>query len=368
MQTAVAASFDFEHPAITAKVELMTPERAEEILKRADPNRPISRPYVRELRRELEEGRWQVHHQGVAFAPDGGLIDGQHRLTAIVEAGIAAPIMVAHGVANEAFGTIDQHRKRTGGQILAMGGVTKDAPRIVAMSRAILQVVYSHARTSNTEAAQYALLHQTELELFLGVARRYTPAVAAAFAWCASLGWSETLDAAERLVNNGPWTEPQETDPMRALANRSREFAKLGAGQAGIKARFDIALNCLQAVHEDRPLRIARSSRPDYQAIERASIAPGEHEVELEPARRKSLQSLMAQANGQQNVERQSRIDYDSAPQHPSVPPPGSLAYDPDETDAALVTVHGAAVAVGDPELAEAVLAEVKRSRRKASE
>lgn len=259
---------------VTAHEELITPDRAAELLSRNTRNRPISKPYVRELRRELEEGRWKPTHQGVAITRSGNLADGQHRLTAIVESGISAPMLVAEGVADDAFDAIDQIRKRTGGQILAMAGVSRDAPRMVAIARAVLAVVHGNTKVSNTAAAEYVVAHQEAIERFLPVARQFTPAVAAAFAWCSTLGWPEVHQAAERLVSNGPWEEPQETDPMRALTNRSREFARLGAGQSGIKARFDIALNCLQAVHEGRGLRVARSYRPDYAALERDSLTP----------------------------------------------------------------------------------------------
>lgn len=281
---------------VKAHIVNMTPELAAELLAKNPHNRPLSKPYVRELRRELEEGRWKTTHQGVAVDEDGNVLDGQHRLTAIVESGITVEMLLAEGVARDAFGAIDQHRKRTGGQILAMSGVSRDAPRMIAMARAILQVVYGNSKVSNTAAAEYAVLHQLALERYLPVARQFTPAVAAAFAWVTTLGWNEAGPAADRLVTNGPWEEPQETDPMRALTNRSREFVKLGAGQAGIKARFDIALNCLQAIHEARGLRVARSYRPDYLALEN----------ELEVVRMRPTQPP-------------TRVEYDGSEEPPNV-------------------------------------------------
>lgn len=272
MEHAISHSYE-NFAALTSELELVSPERAEQLLNGNTHNRPVSKPYVRELRRELEEGRWKTTHQGVAIADDGTLLDGQHRLLAIKESGIAAPLFVARGVSRDAWDAIDQHRRRTGGQILALAGISKDAPRMVAMARAIIQVVHGVNKVSNTEAAEFAVKHQTELELFLPVARQYTPAVGAAFAWCATLGWSETIHAAERLLST-LWQDPAEFDPMRALHNRARNFSELGAGQSGIKARFDIALNCLEAVHDHRGLKVAKSYRPDYGKLERDSQAP----------------------------------------------------------------------------------------------
>lgn len=354
-----AAAIELTHE-IYAKMEMMTPERAREIRARGDKNRPISRPHVRELRREIDEGRWLPTHQGVAFSPEGKLLDGQHRLDAIAEGEVAVPILVTYNVPENAFAVIDQHRKRTGGQILAMESATKDPTRVVAMARTILQVVHGNNKISNTQAAEFAMAHQTELELFLPVTRRFTPAVGAAFAWCATLGWEETIPAAERLVANGPWEEPQETDPMRALANRSREFGKLGAGAAGIKGRFDVALNCLQAVHEKRGLRVARSYRPDYGALERESMAAAADGV------RHSVHAPKGGYTAGLEAAAQSIIEYERSLEHPSDPPVGSLAYEGPES----IRVEGFShLPPVDPEVAASVAEQAGRvTRRKRAE
>lgn len=333
---------------LSARLELVTPARAEQLLAGNTHNRPVSKAYVRELRRELEEGRWKPTHQGVAVADDGSLLDGQHRLMAIRDSGIPAPLFVAEGVQRDAWDAIDQHRRRTGGQILALAGVSKDAPRMVAMARAILQVVYGNNKVSNTAAAEYAVRHQTELELFLPVARQYTPAVAAAFAWCATLGWHETINAAERLMST-IWQDPAEFDPMRALHNRARNFSDLGAGQSGIKARFDIALNCLEACHEQRGLKVAKSYRPDYGRLERDSAAPHaavapQSERIPRPGRLPKVYDAEAHAAAvREYEEREERLAAEAA----------QAEFD-----------RASLASTGDPELDEAVQQEMKKTRR----
>ncbi len=161
-----------------------------------------------------------------------------------------------------------------------MGGVSKDAPRVAAMARAILQVVYKNHHVTNTAASEYALEHQAVLEQYLPIARKYTPAVGAAFAWAHQLGWEEVPDAAHRLLEQ-LWDTPG--DPLRALEKRRDDF-KNKQGQRGIEERFAMAINTLKAVHEGRELKTARSTRPDYTAIERASMAPKrQSKIEYEP-------------------------------------------------------------------------------------
>lgn len=64
-------------------------------------------------------------HQGIAFDENGELVDGQHRLNAIVEANIPVQMNVTYNVhraPGEVF-TIDMGRKRTYANIVAMSDI-----------------------------------------------------------------------------------------------------------------------------------------------------------------------------------------------------------------------------------------------------
>lgn len=97
---------------------LMTPQRAAQILDRtrADDtfaNRPMRASLVKSLARAIREGQWVFTHQAIALDSAGVCIDGQHRLAATVEAGIAVPVMLATGCERESFKAIDCGVKRT---------------------------------------------------------------------------------------------------------------------------------------------------------------------------------------------------------------------------------------------------------------
>lgn len=90
-------------------------------------NRSICRSEVQKHAREMREGRWMLNGQTVKFTGDsllalGRLLDGQHRLMAIVMSGVAVPMLVAYGVPEESYGTIDFGRRRTAGDILCANG------------------------------------------------------------------------------------------------------------------------------------------------------------------------------------------------------------------------------------------------------
>ncbi|MDH6228174.1 hypothetical protein [Streptomyces sp. MJP52] len=100
----------------------VTPQLASEWLARNTNNRPLSKNTVHQLAAQIQRGEWQLTHQGIAFDEDGVLIDGQHRLAAVVKAGIGVPMTVARGVPRTAFTVMDTGRKRTGRDALSLAG------------------------------------------------------------------------------------------------------------------------------------------------------------------------------------------------------------------------------------------------------
>ncbi|MER5832610.1 hypothetical protein ABT116_17585 [Streptomyces sp. NPDC002130] len=100
----------------------VSPQLAAEWLTRNTNNRPLSKGTVQHLAGQIQRGEWQLTHQGIAFDEDEVLIDGQHRLAAIVKAGVTVPLTVTHGVPRTAFTVMDTGRKRTGRDALALAG------------------------------------------------------------------------------------------------------------------------------------------------------------------------------------------------------------------------------------------------------
>lgn len=106
-------------------IVIVTPDMARRWLERNISNRPISLITVQKYQRDMEAGLWHFTNAGVGFDVDGHLIDGQHRLQAISglddSQGIA--MNVTRGLPSEARFYIDQGRKRTPGNQLAMAGI-----------------------------------------------------------------------------------------------------------------------------------------------------------------------------------------------------------------------------------------------------
>lgn len=114
---------DVQVDEITTTREVITPEIAAEYLKRNTFNRPLIKRAVQIYADTIRKGQWLLTSQGISFNNNGELIDGQHRLTAIIEAGIPVEMLVFRGVSNAAFQVLDTGKNRNAGHILAMAGV-----------------------------------------------------------------------------------------------------------------------------------------------------------------------------------------------------------------------------------------------------
>lgn len=106
----------------TVQVMDITPEMAKKWLKKNTCNRPLRWKWVLFLAEQQSNGRWKVNGDAIRFSHDGRLIDGQHRLYAIIESGVTIRSYVITGLDFEVFDTVDGGSKRTGGDILSILG------------------------------------------------------------------------------------------------------------------------------------------------------------------------------------------------------------------------------------------------------
>lgn len=112
-----------KQPEIHYILETISPQRARELLEMNVFNRPLNRSHVQFLVRCLRNGEWKVNGDPVRISPGKVLLDGQHRLTAVIESGITIQSFVAYNVPQDVFDTIDSGIKvRGGAEVLALNG------------------------------------------------------------------------------------------------------------------------------------------------------------------------------------------------------------------------------------------------------
>lgn len=102
--------------------ELVTPKKAMEWLKRNVHNRPLSKVTAEKYANVIRDGKWKLNGETIKFNCNGDFIDGQHRLTGCIIAGIPFETYVVRGLQHEAFDSIDQGKVRSGGDVMARRG------------------------------------------------------------------------------------------------------------------------------------------------------------------------------------------------------------------------------------------------------
>jgi hypothetical protein len=167
---------------VRSRVQTITPVRAAEWLEANTTNRPLSRPVVRSFAEAMRRGDWLVTHQGVAFDVNGVLVDGQHRLAAIIEADQPVEMTVFTDVPEGTFDVLDTGKRRNAADVLAIEG-EKNSIMLAAMVRTVwlyhnrpdLNWSGGAAAVTNHQIVQ-TLEQHSKLRDFLGVGEQIASA------------------------------------------------------------------------------------------------------------------------------------------------------------------------------------------------
>lgn len=148
----------------------------------------------------LERDEYKFTHQGIAFAKSGRLLDGQHRLQAIIASGISTWLMVTEGLDDDAFEGMDAGAKRSIADHTQVDRATIEVCSYVA-ELVEGRLSKDCGRISPAQALKYhRLLGPTVAELneFCGSTRRkvFTSATATAAAVIRILAFPEQRDHA----------------------------------------------------------------------------------------------------------------------------------------------------------------------------
>lgn len=127
-----------EHNGIKIEIETIDPTYAKELLGRNDNNRNLRPGQVRTLTRVMSDGLWQFNGEPIRFAKDGTVIDGQHRLSAVIASNTTQDFVVETGFGPEVFATIDIGAKRTGADAIKTNGTEKNAYALAAIANGFL--------------------------------------------------------------------------------------------------------------------------------------------------------------------------------------------------------------------------------------
>lgn len=121
-------------PTLDINIEKVTPQRAAELLRGNTINRSLRPKTVKRYARDMTDGHWQESGDPIRLDRKGTLLDGQHRLSAIIESGISQKMVVVNNVDTRSILTMDTGNKRTFSDVLKIQGHT-NVMNLAALAR-----------------------------------------------------------------------------------------------------------------------------------------------------------------------------------------------------------------------------------------
>lgn len=210
----------------------VTPEMASDWLDTRNTglkNRSLSAAVAGKYANAMRRGEWKSTHQGLAFDTEGWLVDGQHRLQAIANAGVTIQFWVFPDLPRDTFDALDVGRRRLASHLLRVPNATvlSSAVRFIAVAEGIKEprgANQAFAELTNVETLDLVRKGGVKLEQAARIAwriragARITPSAVAAVMYQALHTEAEVMveDFTEALVTGA---NLERDDPRLRLRN-----------------------------------------------------------------------------------------------------------------------------------------------------
>ncbi|EYT61659.1 hypothetical protein D514_0102370 [Microbacterium sp. UCD-TDU] len=122
------------HAHVEFEIVDVTPEIAAELLEHNIRNRNIREQVWRKYARDMIAGKWVVA-ESIKIDWNGRIIDGQHRLIAVIESGVTVKMMIIRNLDPNAQSAIDSGSKRSTADALRFNGHGDYATTVAAVAR-----------------------------------------------------------------------------------------------------------------------------------------------------------------------------------------------------------------------------------------
>lgn len=253
-------------PEISASAEITTAskELVDWLLERNIDNRNIRKNVVEKYLKDIKAGNWQLTNQGIGLSDTGMLIDGQHRLTAIREAGYPpVQLLIVRGLKEEARLCVDVHAKRTMRDMLAFAFKERVALNAPAICRALIRNKNSWKLSSTTvnEVLEIMEEHREEIDAITSAPQKATffaAAFLAGFVFVAK-ETGRIDDVVEFMIQTEEGVMLEKDMPAYHLRNVVNDRSGSSGPNLG-SIRFAKAVRATRAFLSGQPMRILRAN------------------------------------------------------------------------------------------------------------
>jgi len=258
---------------ITHEIVMVTPSMAGRWLRENNThNRPLYEATIEKYAREMKAGAWTVTSQGIAFADDGTLLDGQQRLSAVVMANIPIKMLVVsglprvyrHGGDGDLYtqDVIDGQKPRTIGDVLSIGHGVENAAVKMAIINMIVCVFKGSVKLSPRVGYNILQLYSDEIEFTLSNRAQtrglsYTPAIT-------GIVLAAKVDLDKSMIFKDQYFKGvglREGSPALTLRNYMLTRSATGAMGSGVRMTvLNYAMTAMKYHFDGRPLKRLTSS------------------------------------------------------------------------------------------------------------
>lgn len=252
----------------------ITPKIAEDWAARNHPkNRTFSLPVAAKYAQIMTEGRWLTTHQGIAFDEDGYMIDGYHRMRAIMMTGVPITMYVHPKCSFDTFSVLDSGYKRNAAQLMRV----PYASTVAASARVIAAVKEGYGK-----GGSYAVyVNSIETDELLAIVEKwpelitFAPLTAVVHTAC---NVSRTMHTAVMAMASrtkyadhiDPWLDGMATgagfsitDPRLHLRNRwARDAGYLNSAWQRVNA-FNLIVRAWNNYAQDREMQQLKAPREE---------------------------------------------------------------------------------------------------------
>lgn len=178
-------------------LETITPQEAERLLLLNAGNRSIRKRRVALYAKQMTNGQWRATGEAIKFSKTGRLLDGQHRLHAVILADVPAQFLIIRDLDDEVFTVLDSGLARGASDVVRSLGIASPndssaITRIYLVASNGLNPANTSAMTlvSKTDIADYVATHRDLLSDTVSISRSVRGAI----------GGSSTAWGAARLL------------------------------------------------------------------------------------------------------------------------------------------------------------------------
>lgn len=256
---------------ISSNVITVTPELAKKWLEGMVQNqRPAAEPTILKYSRAMVRDKWRLAAP-LSFASNGQLIDGQHRLLAVIKANKPVDFIVLRGLDSTAIEALDMGLNRTSAHLAKLQGLPLTNKHLALLNCCFFSPVgKATISLSKQEQVEMGKIHFEALDFALrgkkdGANVDYAPYLApiARAYYCEN---HERLKEFLQVLHSGFSVSKDPSEDSAALALRNLHFKNRYASvrrTGGIDVRiqgFKIASNALTSFILRKPIKILRES------------------------------------------------------------------------------------------------------------